>query len=399
MPTFRYTVVDPNGKRITKSMAAANKVEVVQYLQQSGMFIIQVTDQPVKSSTLKQLRVRDKIDFTRNISVLLSSGISLGEALAIMADDTTNKGLHAFYSTIRGDLERGTPLSKALSGYPDIFDPVYLALVSAGENSGQLDTVLASMADSLEKNARMQSEVRSALLYPGFVLMTLFVLGGAIAFFVLPRITKIFDQLNVQLPLATRLLVQFSKLLEKYPLFILLGILLVGLGTFFFFRSKRGKHLLHIIAMRVPLIKNILNFLDLYRLASTLALLLNAGIPIQEALRTAGGTVTNPKLQKEFALAGEKLATGTAFAVALQQTSLPKTFIALVAVGERSGKITSIFTTLAAHYDQQLTYAIRNFTATLEPVLTLIVGLLVGMVVITIMVPIYQFVGNLQNLR
>lgn len=400
MPLFRYTAIDHNGLRVSKTITANSKTDVTNFLTQNQFFIVSIDDvsgKPVKPS--KQLKPSQKIAFTQNIAVLLSSGISLGEAITIIADDTTDKSASMFFRTIQAELERGTAFSQALAHYPAAFDTVYVSLVEAGENSGQLDNIMKNLAQSLEKDVRLQSQVRSALLYPMFVLGSLFVLGGLIMFFVLPRITKVFEQLNVQLPLSTRLLIKFSSLVANYPIPLLLAILAIIAGGIFFARSRRGKNFFGRLALMMPFVKQIIVNLDLSRLSATLSLLLNAGVPIQQAMRIASGTVRNVKLTKQFQLAAEKLATGTTLAQSLQNTGLPKTFIALVAVGERSGNIASIFDSLAAHYDNLLETAIKNFTGIIEPVLTLVVGLLVGLVVITIMVPIYQFVGNIQNVR
>ncbi|HEY1074797.1 MAG TPA: type II secretion system F family protein [Patescibacteria group bacterium] len=398
MPNFRYTVLDPTGKRFTKLMAAANRNEVAKFLQQNKYFIIDITETTVRRiNRSTPLNQRDKISFTQNIAVLLSSGISLGEAVTIVEQDSSSKSAASFYTSIRNDLEQGTALSKALAHYPNLFDSVYISLIEAGENSGELSEVMNSLASSIEKDQRTLSQVKSALLYPAFILASLVGLGVVLGFFVLPQITKVFAQIDTELPFATRMLVSLSNTLSSYPIPILSGVMLLIAGILTYIRTAQGKKFISHLSTITPLIKPIILNLDLSRLSSTLALLLNAGVPIQYAFKIAAGTLKNQRLRQELESTAEKLASGISLSQSLQTSSLPRTFVALVAVGERSGKVAAIFEGLGHHYEGQLDSALKNFTSLLEPMMTLFIGLLVGGVVITIMVPIYQFVGNLQG--
>lgn len=398
MPNFRYTILDSAGKRFTKVIAAANRNEVAKFLQQNKYFIVDITETTNRNINLKTpLNQRDKISFTQNISVLLSSGISLGEAITIVEQDSSSKSAASFYSSIRNDLEQGTALSKALAHYPHLFDSVYISLIEAGENSGELSEVMNSLAASIEKDQRTLSQVRTALLYPGFILASLAGLGIVLGFFVLPQITKVFAQIDTELPFATRMLVSVSNILSRYPLPIIGTMTVISTIVVAYFRTQAGKQILSRISTHTPLLKPIILNLDLSRLSSTLALLLNAGVPIQHAFKIAAGTLKNQRLKLELESTSEKLASGISLSQSLQTSSLPRTFVALVAVGERSGKVSSIFESLGKHYEAQLDTALKNFTSLLEPMMTLFIGLLVGGVVITIMVPIYQFVGNLQG--
>jgi type II secretory pathway component PulF len=400
MAQFKYTILDASGKRVTQVMRSTTKQDVAQYLSQQGYYVINIQEQSGRATKLaKQLKPSDKITFTQNLGVLLSSGISLGEAVSIIAEDTEDKSVSAFYQAILADLERGHSFSKALAQYPLIFDPIYISLVEAGENSGKLEVVMDNLAKSIQKDVRTLQQVKSALMYPAFVLASLFILGALITFFVLPRITKIFESLNVELPFMTRMLVWFSNFVSNNTVPLLIGMFLCGVGAIFLLRSQRTKRFMSKAAVRLPVIKQVIHYLDLSRLSSTLSLLLNAGIPIQQAIAIASGTVKNPQLNQEFRKTADDLAAGKSLAASLQETSLPKTFISLVSVGERSGNISNVFTNLAEHYEELLDTAVKNFTGILEPVLTLVVGLIVGGVVITVMVPLYQFIGNLEAVQ
>jgi type IV pilus assembly protein PilC len=398
MPQFKYTVVDPTGKRYSKIITADDKNTVIALLRKSNLYVVEVKDATKQLfSQGKNLSTVDKIFFTQNIAVLLSSGVSLGEALSIIAEDTANKAKSTLYEAIRSDLESGYPLSTALSHYPNTFDPIYLSLVKAGESSGELDTILNSLAKSLEKDARTKNQVKSAFVYPALILASLVGLSVVLVVFVLPKLTKVFEDLRVELPITTRILVGISSLVTNNLL--VSGILFVGIivGGIFLLQVPAVKDFAAKAAHKFPYIKNILLNSDLVHLSSTLALLLNAGVPIQNALDISAGTVGNPRLQNELKQTVTKISTGRMLSQSLRETSLPKTFVALIGAGEQSGKIASIMETLNEHYQELLDTSIKNFTALLEPALTLIVGLVVGGVVISVLLPIYQFIGNLQS--
>ncbi len=397
MPQFKYSAINQSGKKIKQTLAATNREEVLTYLTSQHLVPVEVTEVTKVAGGSHKLKTNEKIFFTQNVAVLLSSGISLGEALAIIANDSPNKKSAQFYESIRIELEKGTPLSTALRKYPDTFDTIYLSLVEAGENSGELASVMSNLAKGIEKDARTMHQIKGAMVYPGIIMASLVLMGIVIVIFVLPKITDVFLSLNVKLPFITQLLVNFGKLATNHPLLFLLTVAIVCVGGVTLWRIKPIRLAISLNVMKLPIIRDLVRNLDLTRLSSTLSLLLAAGVPIQNALKIAAGTITNPRLSKEFSEVSNKLATGTSLGTALYKTQLPKTFVALVAVGERSGKISSIFETLSSHYEELFDTSVKNFTSAIEPTLTLFVGIVVGGVVISIMLPIYQFVGNLSN--
>src|SRR3989344_1516922 len=207
MPQFRYVAINQSGKKVKESLASSSREEVMTYLTSQNMVPVEIRDITFRGRGRRDLKTSEKVFFTQNVSVLLTSGISLGEALAIIANDTPNKKSAQFYESIRIDLEKGAPLSKALSKYPTTFDTIYLSLIEAGENSGELAGVMDNLAKSIEKDERTVHQVKSAMVYPGIILITLVIMGLAITFFVLPKIIQVFESLEVKLPVTTQLLI------------------------------------------------------------------------------------------------------------------------------------------------------------------------------------------------
>ncbi len=398
MADFQYIAVDQAGKRLSKTMIANSRDEVAKFLTEKHYFIVSIND--ISDKVMKQgnrLTMNDKIFFTQSVSVLLQAGISLGESLAIIAADTPRKTTSLFYESIRLELEAGSPFSAALARYPKIFDPIYISLIKAGEASGELSTIMDSLSKSLDSDQRIRNQVRSALLYPSFIMLSLAGLVTVIVFFVLPRLTKVFTDLNVPLPFATRMLVALGTVAANKP-FLLLGIIISVVATaVVLIRLPSTRRLLLRIAFYTPFIRQVIESSDFLHISSTLSLLIAAGVPIQDAIFISAGTVQHPLLNRELTSVSQKLSNGKTLTQALRETSLPRTFVALVSAGEQSGRIDEIFKDLAGHYQDVLDVSIKNFTGIIEPVLTLAVGLIVGGTVISILLPIYQFVGNLSN--
>lgn len=396
MPQFSYIAVDPNGRRVRETISADSKVEIANTLKKNNFFIVEISEVAAKDSRMpKRLSLSEKLFFTQNVATLLASGMPLSSSLTAISEDTSNKQAISLYGAIRSDLERGLPFYKALSRYPEIFDSVYVSLIEAGENSGKLDTIMDSLAKRLEKDARITSQVRSAFLYPSFILVALVILGGLIMGFVLPKLIPVFEELKVKLPITTKILLGISKFMIHHP-YIVLGLILGAIiATIFFMRSYRGRLLIGVMANRTPFIRQMIMYLDLTRLSSTMAILLEAGVPIQKAMKIAANTIRTPLLRQQVSNVSEDISRGTSLATSLRSTSLPKTFIALVAIGERSGNSDFIFKMLGQHYEDMLDSSVKNFTSLIEPVLTLVVGLIVGGTVLSVMVPIYQVVGTI----
>ncbi len=395
MPQFNYTAVDGQGRRVTQVITATSKIDVANMLKQNNLFVLEIAEIAEHRRKLpKRLSMTDRIFFSQNIATLLSSGMSLSASLAAISEDTENRGIIPLYVAIRHDLERGFPFAKALSRYPEIFDNIYVSLIQAGENSGKLEDVMQQLADRLEKDSRTINQVRSALMYPTLILSSLFVLGGLIITFVLPKLIPVFTDLKVKLPITTRMLIGLSQLITHHTVVFFSSLAVMAVLAVLIYRSRWGKRTIATASVHIPVVSKMINYLDMARIASTMSLLLSAGVPIQKAIEIASGTVKNPKLKIQLETAAKDLATGSTLAQSLSNSTLPKTFVALIGVGERSGNIDKIFGTLADHYEDLLDTSVKSFTGLIEPILTLFVGLIVGGTVLSVMVPIYSVVGN-----
>lgn len=397
MPQFTYTAIDSAGKKIKKTIVASSSRAAQSRLEEDHLFVVSLSESGGGKDKHSKLSTDNLIFFTQNVSTLLEAGMSLGEGLSLIADDAPDAKTGALYDELRNELEKGTSFSKALSKHPETFDEVFIALVQAGESSGKLNVVMLELAKNLDRDARSIAQVKSAFYYPAFILATLVGLAITVMFFVLPRIVPVFQQLTATLPLPTRVLIWISSGITNYPYAVIGGLILIVIGCYFFFHSRYGKKLFDWLSIHTPVVNNVVNTLDLFRVSSVMGLLVGSSVPIQEAIAISASAVKNLTLQKQFRQTSKKISEGQSFSEAFKSVSLPKTFIALVGVGEQSGSLGKVFNALANYYENRLDTAIKNFIALIEPTLTLIVALLVGVVVISILMPIYQVIGNIST--
>lgn len=396
MPRYRY-IGYRGGKRETGVVSSDERPAAHQLLKAEGLEVTSLRE--VRSAKgfgagPARLSLDEKIFLVQNLGTFLGSGIPILEAFTVTARDASSPKLTALLEGIIFDLKAGKDLAAALAKHPANFDPIFLALVEAGQETGRLGEVFRSLADQLKQDAESRSRVMSALIYPAVVLSALVILSVVLTFFVLPRITEVFDRFQIELPTLTKILIQSAQFLHHHPLLII-GSLLVSLGVVsLILVSRGGQQKLIRLAYYTPVIRNIFWYLDLQRFTNTLAILLDSGIPIQRALDIAGRTVRHPRLSREIPEAAEELAGGKSLQRALEGTMLPHTATSLLGAGEQSGNLSHNLRELASFYQLHLDEAIRNMTALIEPVLTLVVGLVVGVVVIAIVVPIYQLIGQ-----
>ncbi|MBI4175505.1 type II secretion system F family protein [Candidatus Berkelbacteria bacterium] len=399
MPRYQY-VAYKEGIRHTGQMTATAASEVADRLDRDGFLVSQVVDETVRSLPFinqARLRLDDKIFLIQSLSTFLAAGVPIVEALRMTGGDAQSPRLVAVLDGIALDLQAGKRLAESLGRYPESFDSVFLALVEAGEESGKLQEIFTSLAMKYKQDAQTLSRVRSALIYPLIVLIALVGLGLVLTFFVLPRITDVFTRFSIDLPLLTRLLIVISRWVSQSPWLVAGGLVFVTFSGVSFFFSKQGRRSLEWLGTHLPFVKTTFWYLDLQRFTATLAILIEAAVPIQDALVIAGKTIRHPLLARQIPQAAAGLAAGRSLATSLEATALPRTVISLMAAGEQSGALGRNLHELDEFYRDHLDESLRNVTGFVEPLLTFIVGIIVAAVVLAVIVPLYQLIGQLNG--
>ncbi|MFC1645935.1 type II secretion system F family protein [Candidatus Omnitrophota bacterium] len=398
MPIFKYRA--KNGpQNVDGVIEARNKEEVVEKLNLMGYIPVRIEEgaKEIKSQSitsglfLAKIKSRDITIFTRQLGSLIKAGVPILKALNIIANQSDNSHFKSMLGNIQAEVKDGKTFSSTLTIYPKVFSLLYVAMVRSGESSGTLQEVLFKIADYRQKQDKIISDVRAALAYP--ILMAI-VGAGTIFFmftFVLPRLMRIFARIGQDLPLPTRVLISISSGFQKWWLWIILGIAIL----FFVIRqgakTKAQKKFFSHLKLRLPIIGDFVYKSELARFSRTLEVLIRSGIPILNAIEVAVPILDNEAIKEEVAKSGSDLREGSSFGRSLENSKLiPEFMTSLLIVGEESGKLDEAMAEIASSYERDTEEAIKIMTSLLEPLMILLMGLIVGFIVISMLLPIFQ---------
>ena len=331
--------------------------------------------------------------FTRQLSILLKSGVPILNALSILATQSDSNYLSAVLIEIHSEIKKGQTLSASLSHYPHLFSPLFVALMRAGEDSGTLDTALTRIAQYRYKQEQIMSTVRTALTYP--ILMGI-VGAGTVIFmltFVMPKLMKIFIKLGQDLPLPTKILIVTSNFLRQGWVWVL--FILIGVAIFFWaksgFRGKREKLFISSLKLKLPIFGDIILKTELACFSRTLEILLKSGVQLLNAIQISIPTLDNEVIREALRRGYKEIERGESVGVALENSKVFPSFMAnLVSVGEKSGRMEEVLTELADTYEAETDEAVKILTNLLEPLMILIMGIVIGGIIISMLLPVFQ---------
>lgn len=351
-----------------------------------------------QSPSLRRIRTKDLCRLTRQLAALLHAGMPLVPALTALAEQLqgsapgqAKRPLAAVIEEVRDEVNEGGSLAQALQKHGALFSPLVISMVSAGESSGALEEVLARVADILQQRADLTDKVKAALAYPAMMAL---VAAGVVTFllsYVVPSLTKLFVEMNRQLPAPTRLLIALSDLTRGY-LGVIVGLLCaLGLALVALSRSTEGKARLDRIRLRLPLLGPLLFRLELARLTRTLGALMKSGLPVLSAMEITQRVVQNTLIAQALGDIREAVHKGEAIAEAVRTTGLfPPVVYHLLATGQLTGTMEESLLEIATMYDGEVQSSVRTLTALLEPVILLVMGAVVAFIVLAILLPVFE---------
>ncbi|NQV00354.1 MAG: type II secretion system F family protein [Parcubacteria group bacterium] len=399
MAKYSYTARNDEGLEKKGEISASSKKELAQILRQQGLLLtFAEAEEEKKGFKLFSTRVStiEKIIFTRNLFLMIKAGLSILRALDILVKQTSKKGFKGMILEIKRKIEKGSMLADSLAAYPKIFSPFYISMIKMGEMSGQLEKVLSELAIQMKKDRELMVKVRSALLYPSVVLMTMLAVGVIMIVFVLPQLTEIFVDFDVELPLTTRMLIGFSYFIQSYGVFVGIGTIALAIGIFFFSRTKNGKKITHAFNVKMFILGPIIRKINVARFARNMSTLLRSGIPITKALQITRDVLGNLYYKRVMDDAINKVKKGIKIVDILEKEKnlFPPLVTQMVMVGEETGSLDEILNEIADFYEKEVTETMNNLSAILEPVLMVILGLAVGVVAVSVVSPIYSLMEH-----
>lgn len=347
-------------------------------------------------------KAKNKNYFVENLSMLLSSGMTVNDAIESISEEIRSISMKRKLDILRSDIENGSPLWKAFEK-TGMFSPHTIALVRIGEESGNLSQNLKLLASQEEKERVFKSKIRTAMLYPGFVFGVTVTVGLLIMWFILPRLTGIFGQLHIELPAITKALIAFGSFLGDYGVFVIpLFFVFIFFIIFILFYNKGTRHIGQNILFATPGVGKLLREIELFRFGYLLGTLLEAGIPIQNSIESLEKAVTFKKYKEFYAFLKKSIQEGNSFAKSFasykkSKKFIPKTIQGLIVAGERSGSLSETLLKFSARFEAKIEDSTKSLAVIFEPVLLVIVWLGVVVVALSVVLPIYSLIGGLNN--
>ncbi|MFZ2303839.1 MAG: type II secretion system F family protein [Minisyncoccia bacterium] len=400
---FIYEVYNKDGAMVRGEYEAQTREEVVEYLLRRDLTPISVEAiRGGKAGIDLSISLFEKVDnvdilfLVRNLSATVKAGLSIVEALDILIADTEKKMMKNILREVQALVKNGQPLSAGFANFANQFPPVFLGMLRAGEASGQLERTLTELGQYLSKEYALRAKVKSALTYPIILLVASIGVVSLLLIFVLPRLTKAFASSGVELPWVTKFFLGLSSMLT-YSFTLDLIVLFFASWFFLYFRKTlMGRKFFFLLISHIPVANELIKKVALVRFTRTLGNLMASGLSAVGSLESASESIGNQKYEVAIKKIVDDVKNGMAISDALIKFPdlFPRLLVSLVIVGERTGSLSEILITFSDFYEEDVDNKLKGLTAVLEPVLLLIMGLLVGSIAFSIILPIYQLVGH-----
>lgn len=400
MAAFEYQALDGKGRRKNGVLEADSARQVRQLLREQGLTPIEVTEaaEKVRRESQQSFRLlRPSIStgelalVTRQLSTLVGAALPIEEALKAVSQQCEKPKLQTLMSAVRSKVVEGHGMADAMGGFPTVFAQLYRAMVSAGERSGHLDTVLNRLADYTEQRQRMKTKLMQALIYP--VVLTLVAIGviSVLLSSVVPKVVEQFIHMKQQLPLSTRFLMGASDFIRGYGIFIVL-LVIAAIFAFRWWNKKPENRLrYHSFLLRMPVIGRVSRGLNTARFARTLSILNSSAVPLLEGMRISGEVLSNELARQRLAEAAERVREGSSLRASLEQTKLfPPMMLHMIASGERSGELDSMLERAADNQEREFEGQVNIALGVFEPMLIVTMAVVVLFIVVSILQPILE---------
>lgn len=399
MKKFNYKAKDKEGKTVKGVIEARDEKQAAKILQEKSFLVIAIT--PFRKSLLAEVgpvfgrvTTTDLVNFTRQLSTMVTAGLQLTGALDIL-EVQSRPAMAKVIVEIRREVESGGTLAKAMEKYPYIFDQVYVALIRSGEAAGSLDKVLARLADNLERRREFQRKIKSAMIYPAIVIAGMCGVGAIMIIFVIPRMMTIYEEFQAELPVTTKIMLAISNFVINYWYFAL--VLLAGLTFALRILGKNPKFRAQVdnFTFRLPILGKMKTETMLTEFTRTLSLLVGAGVLIVDALKITVNSFSSPLYRNALEEATEKVEKGIPLGTALAHEEVfPPILSQMVSVGEETGKIDEVLSKVSVYFEQEAEMAIKGLTTALEPLIMIVLGIGVGFLIISVIMPIYNLASQ-----
>ena len=404
MATWGYVAVDKSGKEIKGSRDAESREQATRELKNQGLIVLEVNEQSMLTREISidiggKPTPRDLAVFCRQFASITRAGVTIIQTLNMLAEQTENVKMQKALYAVRADVEKGESFADSLAQHPKVFPELLIQMARAGEASGSLETSMERMAVQFETSAKTQALIKKAMIYPIVVALVAVAVVIVMLVFVIPRYMDMFDELGVDLPAITRMVVSMSNFVQGFWYIIIPAIIAVVAVFRMWAKTFTGKHVLGKIALKIPAIKNLVVKSASAQMARTLSTLLAAGVPLVEAVDIVADTMGNVWFKEALKNAVEQIMIGVPLSQPLQTSGLfPPMVYHMVRIGEEAGSTEDMLNKLADYYEEEVEMAVQSLMAAMEPMIIIVLACIVGVLIGAVMAPMVTMYAALDNL-
>lgn len=397
---FKYHAIDQDGHEREGTIEAPSQEIAISALQRRNLIISAIESAEKKSVFEMNLAFFDRVSnkeiviLSRQIATLFEAQVSALRVFRLIASEVENKSLASILTTVGDDLQGGSPISKALSRHPKVFSTFYVNMVRAGEESGKLSETFNYLADYLDRSYELVSKAENALIYPAFVIAVFFAVMALMLTLVIPKISAVLLDSGQEVPMYTKVVIGFSNFLVQYGIFILIALIATGFYVWRLGKTEQGKLYLDGFKLGVPYLGDLYKKLYLSRIADNFATMLLSGVSVVEAIEITSSVVGNAAYAEVLKDVGASVKGGLSISDSFgKHPEIPGIMVAMTRVGEETGELGKILTTLAKFYNREVTNAVDTLVSLIEPAMIVLLGLGVGVLLAAVLLPIYNMAG------
>lgn len=400
MPNFKYKAMNKKGERLEGTYNAISRDEVIEMISSNNYYPLMVEEN--REGTKIELRLFERVTtkdiamFCRQFYTMLDAGVSINSAVHILAEQLTNRKLKDALGDMEDQVRKGQTLSESMRKHDKIFPDLLISMIETGEVSGNLDSVLLRMSTHYEKENKINNKVKSAMIYPAVLSVVTVVIVVVLITFVMPTFIGIFEDSGVELPLATRILLGMSSGIRRHGLLILFGIATFVVLIRYYFRSESGNLFSSKAKLAIPILKGLNQKIIVSRFTRTLSTLLASGVTLVQSLEVVADIMGNKLAEEAVIKVREDVIKGEGLSGPIGEIKLfPSMLSSMIKIGEESGSLDDILNKTADFYDEELEVAVQTATAMLEPLLIVVMGVVMGFIIISIMLPMFNMYNNI----
>lgn len=395
MANFKYRAMNSSGNKIEGSYEAKSESEVIDMITANGYYPLKVEEviqsSNVEFSFMQRVTTKDIAIFCRQFYTMLDAGVTINSALSILSNQITNAKLREAVRVVEEDVKKGVTLSEAMAKHEGVFPSLLITMIEAGEVSGNLDEIMLRMSTHFEKENKINNKVKGAMTYPAILSVVCVLVVIFLITYIMPTFMDMFNEAGTVLPISTKMLIAISNFIGAHYIAIIITLTIITVALSYYAKTEHGKYTVSTLKLKIPVIKTLNEKIIVSRFSRTLSTLLASGVSIGQALEIISGIVGNKLASDALINIRERVFRGEGLNTPIRDSKIfPEMLAVMVKIGEETGNLDDILEKTADFYDEEVEIAIQTATTLIEPTLIIVMGVVVGFIIISIMLPLFS---------